>query len=225
MTRTCLTIRIDVPTPLHEASVKNHFQDNYSFLYDSICYADSSYVIYLEKKPKRHYHIRLVSNLTRQAIHTRLKKLYDELELKPSQHSHHVVWQTIKGEKRTCKKHTNCVMGSFTYIAKHCTLISKFNLSVEKIQEIEKVGKQRLIESKLPVHEKIALIYDLDEFATEQSIFFAFRQYFIDAKKAPPYNSKILLHKLMCHIGYNKYKNYYYRKLLEQIQLDNPGFF
>lgn len=215
MNRTCLSIRIDVPTPTHKALVISHFHQK----------AYASYVLYLEEDPKHHYHIRIESMLTRQALHNKLKKLYQELKLKPSQHSHHVVWQTIKGEVRYCKKHTDCVMGSFTYVSKMCKLIQSHGVAPELINKIQQIGRSRLLESKLPTYKKIALIYNLDQYSTETKIIKSVEAYYNETDTIPPYNSRPLLHKLMCHIGYNKYKSFYYRRLLQEIKQNDPSFY
>ncbi len=210
MNRTCLSLRIDIPTPHHLLLVQTHFISNKETYV--------SYIIYMETNPKDHLHIRIETKLTRQAIFNKLKVLYDELELKPSQHSHHVVWQHIKNELRPCKKHTDCSYGSFTYIAKNCKLMRKHNVSDELIKEIEHVGRQKLIESKMPVHHKIALLANLDCYSQDKDIVNAIRDYYASAGTSPPLNPKFMVHKLMCHIKWTKYLPNYYRTLLEEIQ-------
>ncbi len=209
MNRTCLSLRIDVPTPHHSLLIQTHFVANKSTYV--------SYLMYMESDPKDHLHIRIETPLTRQAIFNKLKVLYSELELKPSQHSHHVVWQHIKGEYRPCKKHTNCSYGSFTYIAKNCKLIRKHNVSEELIKEVEKVGRQKLLESKLPTYVKICLLGDLDQYSKVSKIIKSMKLYYETTGQNPPLYPKHLLHKLMCHLKACGYVQNYYTQLEDHL--------
>lgn len=208
--RTCLTLRIDVPTPLHECQVRQHFDEYAGTLY-------KSFLIYRETSPKFHFHIRVTSGKTRQHVHNKLMQLYSLMELKKHQHSHHTVWETVKDVFKPCKKHQDCKMGSMTYIAKNCSLVGSYNIPASLIEAIQASGRNKLLKSKLPTHIKICVLGELDQFSQIPEIIKAMKLYYETSGKNPPLYPKHLVHKLMCHLKACGYVQSYYQQLEDHL--------
>ncbi len=208
--RTCLSLRIDVQTALHEAVIKDHFVTNKDTLYKSC-------LIYREIVPKVHFHIRITSTTTRQNIHKKLLALYKFMDLEKHQHSHHTVWETVKGKLIPCKKHKDCKMGSMTYIAKNCSLVASYGVDSDLIKSIELSGKTKMLKSKLPTYVKICLLGDLDQYSKVPKIIGAMKLYYDTTGLHPPLYPKHLLHKLMCHLKACGYVQNYYTQITEHL--------
>ena len=227
--RTCLTLRVDI-NPIILPTILNNFKN------DKKVY--NTCLIYAERDPKDHLHIRYTSPLTRQALINRWQKLKTELGLKPDQHAHHTVWESTfvpqvgsedmrgKWTRLPCKKHSNCQMGSFTYIAKYCELLFNRGYATTFIKKIQYIGMEKLAQSRLPLWDKIIKIGNLTPHSPAKDILQAIKNYYliVDKPYKQPRAMSVLVHNIKLKLDWKSYNEYYFQSLLWAIKEEHPVF-
>ncbi len=225
--RTCLTLRVDINT-INLPTILKNFQ-NSKDVYKTC-------LIYAEHEPKEHLHIRYSSDLTRQALIKRWNKIKTELGLSPDQHAHHTVWESFHRlnpttkdhytQVKLCKKHTDCVMGSFTYIAKHCDLLFNRGYSLAFIKKIQFVGMEKLANSRLPLWDKIIKIGNLTSYSPAEDILKSIKNYYqlVDKPIKQPRPMSALIHQIKLKLNWKSYNDYYFQALLWAIKDEQPNF-
>lgn len=218
--RTCLTLRVDI-NPIILPTILKNFENNKKVYHTCL--------IYRETDPKDHLHIRYTSPLTRQALSARWTKLKTELGLKADQHAHHTVWETNlkhSPDPIYCGKHTDCKFGSFTYIAKNCSLLFNRGYAPAFIKKIQVIGTERLANSRLPLWDKIIKIGNLTPYSPAEDIITSIKHYYTLTKKPfkQPRPMSALIHQIKQKLNWHSYNEHYFQALLWAIKEENPEF-
>lgn len=227
--KTCLSLRVDIISDVELLIVLEYFKNKLNSIIKKL-------LVYEEKDPKRHIHIRYETSLTKSSCYNKWNKFLETLwgihytHLPLSQraikyrhlHAHHVIWQQIKGKLVKCQSHPQCKTGSFTYIAKNCKLLINEGYSKEFILIIQEEGARRLALSKKNIVEKIILLNSLNSQSSGEKISKSIIDYYKLIEKPPkaPRAMKALVHNIKVKLNWLDYNSYYYKQLTFYIQQD-----